>query len=96
MEGPSKLNLWLLCYTCYVDYRLSIDNDWKQKSFIFLRFSYDELSAAVKENYCEEQATVKHYIMLVVEYFEAKLQVSSYILSHLSSVDAGLFIKSTE
>ncbi|KAL9984671.1 hypothetical protein ACROYT_G006994 [Oculina patagonica] len=36
-------------------------------------FSYDELLAAVKEKYCQDEATIKHYIMLEVEYFEAKL-----------------------
>lgn len=39
------------------------------------RFSHDELSAAVKEQYCEDEATIKHYIMLEVEYFEAGLKV---------------------
>lgn len=42
---------------------------------IDFRFSYDELSAAVKEQYCQDEATVKHYIMLEVEYFEARLKV---------------------
>lgn len=37
-------------------------------------FSHDELSAAVKEQYCQDEATIKHYIMLEVEYFEAGLK----------------------
>jgi len=37
-------------------------------------FSHDELSAAVKEQYCQDEATIRHYIMLEVEYFEARLK----------------------
>ena len=43
--------------------------------FISIRFSYDELTTAIEEKYCQEQATVKHYIVLEVEYFEARLKV---------------------
>ena len=43
--------------------------------FLWNRFSYDELITAVKEKYCNEQDTVKHYLMLEVQYFEGKLQV---------------------
>lgn len=43
--------------------------------FLWNRFSYDELITAVKEKYCKEQDTVKHYLMLEVQYFEGKLQV---------------------
>lgn len=39
-----------------------------------LGFSYDELITAVKEKYCKEQDTVKHYLILEVQYFEGKLQ----------------------
>ncbi|KAM7438388.1 hypothetical protein ABFA07_012101 [Porites harrisoni] len=40
-------------------------------------FSYDELSAAVKERYCEDESTIKHYLMLLIEYFDALLKERS-------------------
>ena len=43
--------------------------------YVAFRFSHDELSAAVEEQYCQDEATIKHYIMLEVEYFEAQLKV---------------------
>ena len=45
------------------------------KTTLPFRFSYDELSAAVKERYCEEESTIKHYLMLLIEYFDAILKV---------------------
>ena len=45
------------------------------KNTLPFRFSYDELSAAVKERYCEDESTIKHYLMLLIEYFDAILKV---------------------
>ena len=45
------------------------------KNTLPYRFSYDELSAAVKERYCEDESTIKHYLMLLIEYFDAILKV---------------------
>ena len=45
------------------------------KTTLPFRFSYDELSAAVKERYCEDESTIKHYLMLLIEYFDAILKV---------------------
>lgn len=38
------------------------------------RFTYDELSQAVKEKYCMDKSTTIHYIILLVDYFGARLR----------------------
>ena len=48
---------------------------------LLFRFSYDELSAAVKERYCEDESTMKHYLMLLIEYFDALLKVNLTFLN---------------
>ncbi|XP_068711774.1 TPR repeat-containing protein DDB_G0287407-like isoform X2 [Montipora foliosa] len=61
--------MWSVVYFAIEDFLLERSG--------LLGFSYDELTTAIEEKYCQEQATVKHYIVLEVEYFEARLKEKS-------------------